>query len=181
MPKRKKTEGSPLHAESRTRSFSVAAPQQDPSLQMRTVSSEDIVAELKATGRGWTEDIRGLLAVPPQLFVRKSAEGSYYSKDLRFGITEILSGLDSGPIKARPTDYGIALYSTGGGVYFVLADLGRRIIIRERLFSIHDKPPERDWKEIKERIRDALSIAAGDKGHAVVSDGMVRKVSISPP
>jgi hypothetical protein len=148
---------------------------------VKVVTSEDVIETLKANGKGWSDDVGDMLALPRKLFVMRSEEASFYSGDLRFGIMGINSALAAGKLSARETDYGIALYSTGGSIYFVLADLKRRIIVRERVFCIHDKPPEKDWAEVKERIGNALSLATSDlkEGSVIISDQIVRKVKLS--
>lgn len=183
MPKRKGS-GEPARPERKIgKSLSLESPTAEAPQGLKTVGSEDVIDALKGIGRGWTEDIRGLLSLPPRLFMKRSDEGTLYSRDLRFGIEDVLASMDSGSLKARMTDYGIAVYSTGGGeVLLVFADLGRRVVIREKLFSIHDKPPEKDWKGISGRMQDALSIAAPEKeGTAILWDEIIRKVKVSPP
>ena len=178
MPKRKKTDGPEDAAMPRF-------PARSPEFSMperKTVGAQELVSTLKSAGRGWTDDMPGLLALPERtLVMMKTEDTAYYSKDLRFGIASILSKLDSGgPINASDNEYGIALYSTGGSVYFVLADIGRKIIVRERMFCIHEKPQEKDWKDVKLNMDSALVFAASaEKGTVIVSDaGSIRKAKL---
>lgn len=179
MPKRKAEAAS--RAESRVPGgFTGHEPQQDsPPPQIQKVSSSEVIATLRANGKGWSEDMAALLSLPQQLFMMKTESGTFYSSDERFGISGMLA---PGPLRAQKGEYGIALYSTNGGkIYFVLADIGRRIIVRETLFSIHDEPPQKDWSGVKERIESALSSAAGEKeGVVILSDlGQVRRERIT--
>jgi hypothetical protein len=139
----------------------------------------DVIATLKASGMEWTDEILPLLSIPEHILMLQTDSGTFYSADERFGILGIPAALGPGPLSCQKTDYGIALYSTGGNAYFILADLSRRIIVRERIFSIHDNPPEKDWNIVLEKIRAALSAAMDAKEDVVISDQGLRKVRLS--
>ncbi|MEW6721920.1 MAG: hypothetical protein AB1324_01520 [Candidatus Micrarchaeota archaeon] len=165
-------------------SFSRQAPQADsPVPKPQKVDSGEVIAVLRATGKGWTDDIRELLRLPAQLYMIRTGDGTFYSSDERLGILGIPAALGPEPLKAEKIDYGIALYSTGGSVYFILADMERRIIVRERMFCIHEKPPETDWTLVKEGIQSALSASESEtarkQGLIAVFDRALKLVKMS--
>jgi hypothetical protein len=179
MPKSKKTDPHHFHSNP-PGGFAGHTPQAESSPpEVKKINSSEVISTLKANGKGWTDDIAEMLSIPQKLFMMRTDSGTFYSTDERFGMSGIMS-LGPGPLKAQKTDYGIALYSTGGSVYFVLADIGRKIIVRERLFCIHDDPPEKDWSKVKERIASALSAAAEEKeGSVIISDQQLRKAKLA--
>jgi hypothetical protein len=147
------------------------------------VTSGEVLGELRRIGKGWDDEIESLLELPATL-LRSSGEGAkYYSKEESFGIGDVVIGLRYGSLGLPKTNYGIAVYDTSGSVYFVLVDMRRRIIVRERLYCIHDQPPEKDWAAVKEAIKDASSLASSEssrKGTAIaIYDGILRSVPAS--
>jgi hypothetical protein len=150
---------------------------------VREVGSEDVIKALRSVGKGWTDDIGEMLGLPSRLFMESADDATYYSADRSFGIKSILSSFRSDSVDASATDYGIALYSSGSSVYFVFADLKRRLVVRERMFCFHENPPERDWSAVKERLSAALSMAGSDSirngGLIVVSDQYVRPMRLA--
>lgn len=147
------------------------------------VSSGAVLEELRSMGKGWDKEIESLLELPATL-LRSSGDGvKYYSKEESFGIGDVVLGLRYGNLGLPKTGYGIAVYDTSGSVYFVLVDMRRRIIVRERLFCIHDEPPEKDWAAIKNAIRAASSLSSAEparkEGAIAVSDGTLRTVPLS--
>ncbi|MFN7991177.1 MAG: hypothetical protein U0R44_03385 [Candidatus Micrarchaeia archaeon] len=141
------------------------------------VSRSKVIEELRGLGRGWTEDIAALLGLPQELY-RSSGEGTiYFSKEREFGIGETALGLSSGRLRAPKTQYGIAIHDRAGSVYIILVDMQRRIIVRERLFCMHDQPPEKDWGAVKTAILSAgalMTDAERGKGSIAVFDGSAR-------
>src|SRR4030095_8388376 len=84
-------------------------------LNAKKVSSQEVLAALRAVGRGWTEDISSLLSIPASLFMIRTDSGTFFSKDERFTVMGLSGSLGpGGKLKAAPDEYGIALYSTGG-------------------------------------------------------------------
>ncbi len=186
MPKKARS-GEPRVAEIITplpKSFSseAAAPKAEPP-PARRISSGEVLGELRSLGKGWDKETEALLELPATL-LRSSGEGAkYYSKEEGFGIGDVVLGLRYGNLGLPKTGYGIAIYDTSGSVYFVLVDMRRRIIVRERLYCIHDEPPEKDWSSVRSAIRAASSLASGDaarkEGAIAISDGALRTVPAS--
>ncbi len=141
-----------------------------PAPEARQVSSKQVLGTLKAYGKGWDAELEKLLNVPDRLFMLEMDDATYYSSENRFGFSDMMLSMGSGTLKRPPADYGIALYGKGGSVYFILADMNRRIVVRERLHCIHENPPERDWGQVKAKIKDALALAERGGNKAAVYD-----------
>lgn len=181
MPKRRNAAHEGIHMVNHPdASFPKQAPQADATRpSIRKVSSEDVAGALRQVGRDWSEDIRGALRIPAQLYMLKTVDGTFYSADDRFSITGIPAALGPEPLKAEKNDYGIALYSTGGSVYFVLEDMNRGIIVRERIYCIHDTPPEGSWAAVGQAVRAALDAAGSKKGMVAAYDQGLRMLKPS--
>ncbi len=161
---------------------SSSGPSQLPKTQK--VPKAQVVSELKALGTGWDDETEALLAIPGELF-RNSGEGTiYFSKEKEFGISDIALGLAYGRVGKPKTEYGIAIHDTAGNTYFILADMKRRIIVKERLSGLHDQPSEKDWSVVKRAISAAAALASsttpGDNRIAVF-DGNPRLVAPAAP
>jgi hypothetical protein len=176
MPKSRKADSGLHMVNPPGESFSRQTPQADQAgAKPREVGPEEVISTLKSIGKDWTDDIPSLLRLPERLFMLKSGDGTYYSGDERFGIMGIPAALGPEPLKAGKGDYGIALYSTGGGsVYFVLEDMSRGIIVRERIYCIHEKPPEGSWASVRGHIEAALAASSAHKGSVAVHDLSLR-------
>ncbi len=161
-------------------SFPKQSPQADATRpNVRKVSSDEVVGALRQIGRDWSEDIRRDLRIPGQMYMLKTGDGTFYSADDRFSIMGIPAALGPEPLKAEKNDYGIALYSSGGSVYFVLEDMSRGIIVRERIYCIHERPPEGSWEPVGRAIRAALDAAGSHKGMVAAYDQTLRMLKPS--
>ncbi len=176
MPKRRNAAEERIHmVNPPDASFPKQAPQADATRpSVRKVSSADVVSALRQIGRGWSDDIQRALGIPDQMYMLKTGDGTFYSADERFSIMGIPAALGPEPLKAEKNDYGIALYSTGGSVYFVLEDMSRGIIVRERIYCIHERPPEGSWEPVGQAIRAALEAAGSHKGMVAAYDKTLR-------
>ena len=144
----------------------------------KTVSYGEVLEELRGMGKGWDKETESLLGLPATLF-RTSGDGArYYSKEESFAIGDVVLGLRYGELGTPRTSYGIAVYDTSGTTYLVLVDMRRRIIVRERLYCVHDEPPEKDWSAVKDAIRAAAALSAGDPAIIAVSDGTLRTLAL---
>jgi hypothetical protein len=157
-----------------------------PGPQVRLVSSKEVLNRLKGLGRGWDEEIERLFSMPASLYQGTAETSGYYSEDRGFGIISLVRGMDAGSfVIPSKTSYGVAIYEKAGSVYFVLADLGRRIIVRERMLDYSDEPPEKGWSAVKEKIMAALSLAGSDRarneGLIAVYDGILKTVKPQAP
>lgn len=171
MPKKPKpAEGSapPIRAQ---------GPDGKPPAGSKLVGSDEALAILRSTGTGWSEDIADLLSAPPDLHMLRTDSGTYFSDGPVFAITGLPEALAFGDV-SKLRGFGLALYSTGGSVYFMLMDMGRGIIVREKIFSIHDSPPEKDWAKVKSLILGSLEAAgeARKEGYVVVCDPLMRRM-----
>jgi hypothetical protein len=160
--------------------FSNQSPKADavrPAIKM--VSADDAAATLSQIGRDWSEDIKRELSIPQKLYSMKTSDATFYSSNERFSIMGVPAALGSQPLKAEKGDYGIALYSSGGSVYFVLEDMNRGIIVRERIYCIHDTPPEGSWTAVREAVRAALDASGSKKGMVAAYDLTLRMLKPS--
>lgn len=133
-----------------------------------SVSSEGMMKAIKNLAAGWDSELENLLAPPESLF-RSDGYGIIFSSDKEFKIDRIVSDLSRGRLSEDYRTYGIFVYETSSTVYFVLADTKRRIIVKQRLSSLHT-PDIEGWKGVKRAIKDALS-GAPDKGVALMDNG----------
>lgn len=161
------------------RSFSIKKAAPSPNLpKAEKVSGSAVVEEIKEMGRGWDKETESSLRIPPSLF-RTSGEGAtYFSDDENFGVALVASGLRGGRMGRPESMYGICIYDTPSSVYFVLLDMERRIIVRERLSCVHDRPPEKDWSKIRDAIRAASAAAEKNAGSVAIFDGILKVVPI---
>jgi hypothetical protein len=159
--------------------FSEAAPKAEPAPRPKPdiVSGQDLLNVMKASGGAWDERLSGLIRPPETLYKRNVDGMTQYSSNGRFEIVDVLAGLPFGKISGSLTDFGAAFYSTQGSVYFVFADMERKVVVKERVFCIHENPPEKGWSEIADRLADAISYSeqAKKKG-IVVSDGGLKVI-----
>jgi hypothetical protein len=143
------------------------------------VRGSDVVKSLSFRGKGWDNESETLLAVPDTLY-RFEGEGTFtYSSDRQSGIGGLIRALRNGSQYIRPkADYGITLYETASTTYFVLFDASRKILVRAILHCYHDKPPEKNWSDIKQAIKTAVALSQSDEGKKkdslAVHDGFAR-------
>lgn len=157
-----------------------------PAPVVRLVSSKELINRLKGIGRGWDEDLEKLFSMPASLYQGNAETSGYYSEDRGFGIINLVRGMEAGSfVIPSKTSYGVAIYEKAGSVYFVLADMRRRIIVRERMVDYSSEAPERDWDAVKKEILAALSLAQSDRarneGLIAVYDGILRQVKPQEP
>jgi hypothetical protein len=146
----------------------------------RKVSGKEALDALKGIGTGWDEELERLINVPAQLFKKDMDSGVLFSDDDRFGVSLVMSMTQPNMVPKTQSGYGIALYGSGTSTFFLLMDIARGIIVRERIINFHDEPSEKDWSVVKSRIKEALAAAGKNKGKeiAVSSDGFMRFVPI---
>ncbi|MEW6035401.1 MAG: hypothetical protein AB1529_02200 [Candidatus Micrarchaeota archaeon] len=137
-----------------------------------SVSREDAASGLAGYAQNWSEDVKAALALPARLYRREAGNAITLSDDAGFGINAVLARfLSSGHMDRKPDmGYGIAVYETTSTVYLVLADMGRRIMVREPLMRYMDKPQKKDWAEVAGAIRAAEAAAKAKPGRVAVSD-----------
>ena len=140
----------------------------------KLMSSGDVINRIKPLGEGWDAELEGLLRLPQSLFFYEGSSTDCYSKDKSFSISVALRSLldPTGPIDVPKDAYGIAVQEMPGSTYFILMDIGRRIIVRHRIGSLHHDPPRLPWSDVKNAINAALS-AAGKTGLIIISDDSI--------
>jgi len=140
---------------------------------------------LKALAPGWDVEIERLLSPPPTLELSSKENREYYSMSVNFEIGEMVSSAIGGRLRPTEKGYGIGLYEKADSVYFVFADLGRRVVVKDRVVCYQDDPPEGDWGNVKKAITAALALAEKDdvkkKGLVAVYDGSLRAASPEKP
>lgn len=151
----------------------------------RSVSSKEMFERLKGLAPGWDKEMESLLSAPPTLELSSKAPAEYYSMSVNFEISEIISSAIDGRLRPTEKGYGIGLYEKANSVYFVFADLGRRIIVKDRIVCYQDDPPEGDWGTVKKAVKAALALAEKDdvkkKGLVAVYDGTLRTARPEKP
>lgn len=149
----------------------------------RILSSVELFSRLRGLGRDWDSEMEKLLATPPNIYENSGGTSQYFSKDIAFGISDIVLGLvHSAAVMPKQNEYGIALYEKANTTYFVLVDMSRRIVVKERIQSIQSDPPEQSWGAVKQAIKYAVSVA--EKAGAdsfVLFDGTPRIIKIEKP
>ncbi len=145
----------------------------------RSVTSEEVIARLRGLGRGWDDETKELLWIPSTLFANTEGSTEYYSRTLDFGISGVVANMVHGvPPSPSENDYGICLYERANTTYFVLVDMRRRIVVRERLVCYQHQPPEQDWGNIRNAIKAAVELAGRDdirkEGLVAVFDGTLK-------
>jgi hypothetical protein len=170
----KKTRSDTPSAESpKERPFSKKNPPiQSIERDVQTVSRAEAVEVLKSLGKGWSKEVEAILAMPDRLYSVQEDDGRYFSRDESFGIFGAVAAMPlRGRMSVKSDDYGIAIYGSAGKIFVLLLDMGRRIAVKETLYCIHDKPPEKDWGVMASKIKSAASTATALKGNkAVLSD-----------
>ncbi len=147
-----------------------------PSPKPEKISRAELVEKLKATGTGWDAEAKELLAMPEEIFMLEEDGATYYCDSEDFSVFfHLLSSLSGGKKIESLPEFGLALYSTGGSVFMVFADGERNIVLKNRMFCIHDEPQEKDWESVRETIRELLKIA-DEKKIGVYNLGMVETV-----
>lgn len=152
----------------------------------RKATMDEVVSRLSGLGRGWDIEAQQLLRLPDILYENSNGSVQYYSGNLDYGISSVVTNLMNGA-EPHPSkgDYGIALYETADSIYFVFVDMRRRIVVRERLMSYQGSPAEQSWQNIKDAIKSAMSLAdsseAKKAGSVAISDGTVRLLKAKEP
>ncbi len=159
--------------------FSKEPPKHDNSPQARQTTSSDLFGRLSGLGKGWDPEMEALLAPPGTLFLMELPASVLYSKEPEFEVAATVNDIirGTGDIRKPKTEYGLAIYETASTLYLVFVDMQRRIIVRERLSSLHDEPREDAWGPIKSAIKGALRLAESSKKGIAVSDGSLRLVT----
>jgi hypothetical protein len=136
------------------------------------ISQDEAASGLSGYAQGWSDEAKSALALPQRLYKREGENTVMLSGDAGFGISALLVGfLAAGRIDRKPDiGYGIAVYETTSTLYFVLADMGRRIIVREPLVRYMDKAQKKEWRAVAGAIRAAEAAAKANPGKVAVSD-----------
>lgn len=127
------------------------------------VSSKEVVEGLRELGQGWDSEVETLLALPPSLYKTEAPAARYFSSKKDFSLGKVIQDLRTGSLTTPEGDYGIATYETSSFVYFLLIDMNRRILVHDAIICFQDHPPEKEWTEIKARIKSALELAKSSK------------------
>lgn len=140
------------------------------------ISRKQLLEKLKQTGTGWDAEAKELLGAPEELFMLEDGGATYYCDSEDFSVLfHLLSSLSGGKkLESLPT-FGLALYSTGGSVFMVFADGERNIVLKDRMFCIHDEPQEKSWEPIRETIRELLKVAS-EKTIGVYNLGVIETI-----
>ncbi|NYZ74500.1 hypothetical protein H0O00_05125 [Candidatus Micrarchaeota archaeon] len=146
--------------------------------ETRKVPVQELLTKLKRMATGWDSEIEALFGLPETLFKIEQDNSTYYSKNEAFGIGDTLTGLQQGRFFAPLPEYGIGIFSTGGSVQIILIDSGRNIVVRGKLFSVHDPDQQKDWATFKEAINTTLATApdARKQGGVAVFDGRLKVI-----
>ncbi len=147
------------------------------------VAGKDVAAELKRISRGWDDELEGLLGLRPNMFRLQTESGTFYCSDSKMSISPAIAAFDSGRLGRPQTEYGIVVHEKRDITTFILVDMKRRIMVRERLVNMQDETPTHDWSDIKRKIKSSLAMAESDsakKGSLVaVYDSALGLLSVS--
>jgi hypothetical protein len=148
-----------------------------PSPKPDKIQRKELIEALRSTGTGWDAEAKELLAIPEMLFKLEAEDATYYCASDDFsGLFHVLSALASGKkIEALP-EFGLALYSTGGSVFLVFADAHRNIVLKEKMFCVHEQPHEKSWEVIRLSLRELIK-AANEKTIAVHNLGLTETIA----
>ncbi len=139
---------------------------------IRIAPATEVIARLSGLGRNWNPEIARILTVPPRLIVSESDSATYYTSDPNGSMGELVLALNSRATPNKPGfDYGIAIYETSNSTYVVIADMKRRIIVRERVSCYQNQTMGDDWEAIGKAITAAVSAARTNPGSGIFSDG----------
>ncbi len=146
-----------------------------PDSNVRKLSPQEVLSSIRDFASGWNDRARDALGVNSDLnYMRNDIAGTVmFSKEKDFGITGVMADMEHGRISRPSTEYGMLFYSNGTGEYMVLADMSRRIVVREQIVNYHDKPLKKDWGIVVEAIDRAEKMAKANPGKVAVSDGSV--------
>ena len=123
------------------------------------MAGKDVAAELKRISKGWDDELEGLLGLKQNLFKLQTESGTFYCSDSRMSLSPAIMAFDTGRLGRPETEYGIVLHEKRDITTFILIDMGRRIMVRERLVNMQEQDPSRDWSDIKRKIKSCLSMA----------------------
>lgn len=141
---------------------------------VRIAPANEVIARLSGLGRNWTPDIAKVLAVPARLMVSESDTAAYYTSDTNGSMGNIVLAINA---RAKPDKpgfvYGLAIYETGNSTYLVIADMKRRIIVRERLSCYQNQPVGDDWNRVNRAITAAVSAAHKSTGMIFSDNGQI--------
>lgn len=183
MPKKAATDGKrPGSDNGSERPFGNAAAIRESRVN-RILSSAEMFNRIKGYGREWDAETEKLISPPPNLYENSGGATQYFSRDISFGISSVVFGFIHGAHpEPKKNDYGVALYEKTGTLYFVLLDMSRKIIVKERILSYQHDPPQQSWANVREAIRYALSAAKTAKqDEVIVFDGTARVEKIEAP
>ncbi len=153
------------------------------SRQTGRITSAELAKQLSALGKNWDKELEGLLDMPSVMLVSSGGTAQYYSNDINFTISEIVSNLLRNASLPRSAEaFGIARIETANNTYIVIADMRRRVIVKKRLMSIQSEVTL-DWADVKSELKSALAAAedAKKEGLVAVYDGSLRTVKMAEP
>ncbi|MEW6722709.1 MAG: hypothetical protein AB1324_05595 [Candidatus Micrarchaeota archaeon] len=146
----------------------------------RTVTPDDVSKRLRGLCKGWSDGVAAALSMPQKMYENSTDGTTLFSGDRESAALRVISAISSGSA-VFPNDpvYAISVTERGGSTYFVLADMRRRIFVRERLSSLQDADGK-SWMDVLEKIDAALSLAgsgrAKNEGLVAVFDGVLKAV-----
>lgn len=173
MAKKQAASGIPTVVKPASSTYFDKSERMSPSLEepkVRRMPGKSVPGELKAFCRGWDEEIESILAIPESVFRMEEGSSRYYSGDESIEFNRALSDLARGTLSLSEASYGIAITWPSSTGYLLLVDMRRRIIVREPIVCMHDDIPQREWAEVKARIKSAIELAQSD---AAKKDGLV--------
>lgn len=126
-------------------------------------SSEMLQGALRMLAGGYDEKTEAALSIPQELFYSQGSCARFYSQADRHSLPGFLAGFSMGKLIHPKTPYGIVLFETTNHVNFVLIDLRRKIVVRERLLSNDGQHGQVDWTMVKSHVEAALELASTEE------------------
>ncbi|MFN7991185.1 MAG: hypothetical protein U0R44_03425 [Candidatus Micrarchaeia archaeon] len=129
--------------------------------EVKKSDSASVVEDLKSFTGGFDNELEAMLKLPPVLFWMEDSGARFYSSSESFGLSNVLLSLQAGELSLPDTTYGFMLYNRGTSVYFLFVDTERKVVVNDRLLSLHGPTgTENGWQPIKSKLKAALEMAA---------------------
>ncbi len=123
--------------------------------------SAEVVEFLKTMTGGFDHELEALLKLPSVLYWVEDSGGRSYSSSENFGLGLVQSSLWTGKLSIPETPYGFMVYNRGMSVYFLFVDTERRIVVHDRLLTLHGTSgTEEGWLPIKDQLKAVIGMSA---------------------
>lgn len=142
------------------------------------VAKGAVSGEIRDYAQNWSASVEEALNLPKSLHRFATGSSVSFCSDEKSSLGPAIDALAQGELKGKVSGYGIIVNSTASTTSIVVVDMSRRIIVRETLGCLHDRPQQREWATLSASINAAAKAAkeTGPDTVIAIDNGSIRRI-----